>query len=108
MWELIGITPRGALAVVVSVLGSYATVLGLVRLLGQARRTRAGDRLVTNQAVLLMTGHQVVQENLERSHIVLTELHSRLRLARVRSRSSAPDPGAAPVETGTAPPEGHG
>ncbi|WP_153394226.1 DUF421 domain-containing protein [Ornithinicoccus halotolerans] len=138
MWELIGITPLGALAVVVSVLGIYATVLCLVRVLGQrsvaalsgfdlaaiitfgsvsgrailghsptlaggvialvtlftvqalvgqARRTRAGDRVVTNQALLLMSGHEVVQENLDRAHIVTPELHSRLRLAGVRTRS---------------------
>jgi uncharacterized membrane protein YcaP (DUF421 family) len=65
---------------------ALVTLFTVQALVGQVRRTRTGDRMVTNQALLLMAGDEVVDANLFRAHIVRTELWSRLRLAGVRSR----------------------
>lgn len=78
---ILGYTPTLAGGVV-----ALVTLFTVQALVGQLRRTRTGDRLVTNQALLLMAGDEVVDANLFRAHIACTELWSQLRLAGVRSR----------------------
>jgi uncharacterized membrane protein YcaP (DUF421 family) len=70
-----------------------AGLLGLVTLLalqwitGQIRRLRRGAQLVNSRPVLLMAGHDMLRDNLARSHVVEEEVRAKLRLAGIRHPS---------------------
>ena len=63
------------------------TLLVLQALSGQARRVKAGARLVNSPALVLMAGPNLILDNLNRSHIIADEIWARLRLAGIRDRS---------------------
>src|SRR5690606_41137483 len=52
------------------------TLLVLQALSGQARRVKAGARLVNSPALVLMAGPNLILDNLNRSHIIRSEEHT--------------------------------
>lgn len=63
---------------------ALATLILLQGLVGMARRTRVGATMIDNHPVLLMAGDRMLVDNMERCHVLPSELQSRLRLAGVR------------------------
>ncbi len=61
------------------------TLLALQAITGELRRNRKAATIVNSPAVLLMAGPRLLDENLKRSHIVSSEVYSKLRMAGVRS-----------------------
>ncbi len=58
----------------------------LEALLGEARRTTRGNRIVNAGAVVVMAGDQILTENLRAAHVTNAELRAALRQAGVRGR----------------------
>ncbi len=77
---ILGDTPT----LVAGLLG-ITTLFGLQALTGELRRNRKAAQIVNSPAVLLMAGPLLLDENLKKSHIVASEVHTRLRLAGIRS-----------------------
>lgn len=77
----LGETPRMAAGIL-----SLATLVAMQALAGMVRAVRRGGRLILSEPVLLMAGSTVIEENMRHCHVVLAELHSRLRQAGVRHR----------------------
>lgn len=71
----------------------FAGLLGLATLLilqavtGQIRRVRGASRVVNSPAVVLMAGTEILHDNLARAHVIVDEVHSRLRQSGLRSAS---------------------
>lgn len=63
---------------------ALGTLVALQLVAGRLRRVRHGDRALTRHPVLLMAGPAVVEENLHRSHVTISDLHTALREAGVR------------------------
>ncbi len=77
---ILGDTPT----LVAGLLG-LATLLSLQAVTGALRRSDKVARVVNSPAILLMAGSRLLDDNLERSHIIASEVHSQLRLAGIRS-----------------------
>jgi uncharacterized membrane protein YcaP (DUF421 family) len=66
---------------------ALATLVVMQAVAGQLRQTRWGDATLSRQAVLLMAGPDILEENLNRCHLTSSDLQSALRAAGVRQRS---------------------
>ncbi|MCW4460073.1 DUF421 domain-containing protein [Microbacterium sp. MPKO10] len=64
-----------------------ATLLVLQAVTGQIRRVRGASRVVNSPAVVLMAGSEILHDNLVRTHVIVDEVHSRLRQSGVRNAS---------------------
>lgn len=64
---------------------ALSTLVLMQALAGQLRLANWGDRALNRHPVLLMTGGEIMEENLHRCHVLPTELQSRLRQAGIRS-----------------------
>ena len=63
-----------------------ACLFVLEALLGEARRTTRGNRIVNAGAVVVMAGEEILTENLRAAHVTNAELRAALRQAGVRGR----------------------
>lgn len=63
---------------------ALATLVVLQGLVGVARKTRLGMVAIDNDPILLMAGDRMLEANMARSHVLPSEVQSRLRLAGVR------------------------
>ncbi|RDH09491.1 DUF421 domain-containing protein [Tsukamurella pulmonis] len=66
---------------------ALVTLIVIQAMLGLARRTRFGERLVTNRPVLLMAGPEILEDRLAKTHVSRSDLLTHLRQAGVRDRS---------------------
>lgn len=62
---------------------ALGTLYLLQAVVGKLRRHRSVSRIVDNQALLLMAGREVLQENLDRARITEADLRAKLREANV-------------------------
>lgn len=77
---ILGDTPT----LVAGLLG-ITTLFALQAATGLIRRNRKAAKIVNSPAVVLMAGPLILDENLKRTHIVVSEVQTRLRLAGIRS-----------------------
>ena len=85
--SVIGRAALGESPVLGGGLVALATLIVLQGVLGILRHPRWGYRMVTVPPVLLMAGSTVIQEHMDRCHVLPQELQSRLRSAGVRHPS---------------------
>ncbi|CAM3574261.1 DUF421 domain-containing protein [Tsukamurella ocularis] len=78
----LGDVPRLASGVV-----ALVTLIVIQAALGLVRRTRFGERLVSNRPVLLMAGPAILEERLAKTHVSHSDLVAGLRQAGIRDRS---------------------
>ncbi|MCQ1947681.1 MULTISPECIES: YetF domain-containing protein [unclassified Arthrobacter] len=76
---VLGYTPTLAAGVI-----GLATMFGMLRLEGYLRRSRHGAYL-SSRPILLMAGSEVVQEGLQKAHILEEELFFKLRQSGIRN-----------------------
>ncbi len=85
--SVIGRAALGESPVLGGGLVALATLIILQGLVGTLRHPRWGYRAVSPPPVLLMAGSQVIEEHMQRCHVLPQELQSRLRTAGIRHPS---------------------
>ncbi|GAB3562407.1 DUF421 domain-containing protein [Spelaeicoccus albus] len=76
----LGYTPTMAAGII-----ALVTLFCLHAAVGQIRRFRGGDHMLTNKPVVLVAGSNMIHDNLVRMHVTPDEVHVKLRLAGIRS-----------------------